>query len=515
MQTFLRVFAILLADVRERTRSPRFWIVLGLMAYATWWCFPDVHSGYITLALMDHSRGLYSSAWMGMGLGLIYSSLLNLVGFYLVRGTLTRDFDTRVWQLLVTTPMTRAGYLFAKWLSHMAVFAAIATVSLVVAAAAQWVRAEDRHFDLIELAKPLLVLATPSLGLTAAFAIWFDLVPWLRRTAGNVLYFFLWVTLLTVPLVRYEGVKHIDPQGWSSDPAGMLVAAREIGHVREAQTGKPLPLGLNLGGIPVEGGPQRFEWKAWSPPSVMLIGRALWLALSVLLAIGVAPLLDWAASRGLSAARSGDRAGRRLRAIDWLLAPFARGPLGILTVAELKLALRQRRVWWWLAAIGVIGAQCAPMPAMQIGLLLAWLLPLDVLAHAALREREHATGALVFTAPSILARLFGARALSGIALLALLSAPSLLRLASSAPISALALGVVIVSLTAWGLAFGALCRNARPFEMLMVGTVYVCLQGGTLLDVVHAPLRTLQVHGIGLALAGVLLAWAWPRLARR
>lgn len=515
MQTFLRVFAILLADVRERTRTPRFWVVLGVMAYATWWCFPDVHSGYVTLSLSDNSRGLYSSAWVGMGLGLIYSMLLNLVGFYLVRGTLTRDFDTRVWQLLVTTPMTRAGYLLAKWASHMAVFVAVGLVSLVVAAAAQWVRAEDHHFDLIELAKPLVLLGLPSLALTAAFAIWFDLVPWLRRTAGNVLYFFVWTTLLTLSILPMEGKRHAPPQGWASDPAGMTVAAREFSRVREAQTGKPLPFGFNLGTDAVKGEPPRFEWKAWSPPASLYAGRAAWLALSMLLAMAAAPLLDWSASRGLSAARTGNGSGRRLRAFDRLLDPFARGPLGILTVAELKLALRQRRAWWWLAAIGTLGAQCGPLPSVQTGMLLAWLLALDVLAHAALREREHATGALVFTAPSILGRLLGARALTGVALLCALSLPALLRFAVSAPLSALAVTVVAASLASWGLAFGAVCRNARPFELLMVGTVYVGLQGGTLLDVVRDPQRTLWLHGIGLAVAWALLAWAWPRLARR
>jgi hypothetical protein len=124
MGSLLRVFAILLADLRERMRTPRFWVVLGVMTIAAWWCFPPVDAGYSTLSLVDGARGRYSSGWMGMGLGLIYSSLLlNLVGFYLVRGTLTRDFDTRVWQLLVATPMTRGGYLLAKWASHMAVFA--------------------------------------------------------------------------------------------------------------------------------------------------------------------------------------------------------------------------------------------------------------------------------------------------------------------------------------------------------------------------------------------------------
>jgi ABC-type transport system involved in multi-copper enzyme maturation permease subunit len=521
MGSLLRVFAILLADLRERMRTPRFWVVLGVMTIATWWCFPPADAGYSTLSLVDGARGRYSSGWMGMGLGLIYSSLLlNLVGFYLVRGTLTRDFDTRVWQLLVATPMTRGGYLLAKWASHMAVFAAIMLTGLVVAVVAQWVRAEDRHIDLIELVKPLLLLSVPSLALTAMFAIWFDLVPWLRRTAGNVLFFVVWTTMLSLSVAGQDGKSTHDPQGWTSDPSGMIVAAHEFARVREAQTGKPQSFGFNLGGDAVTPDSEFFDWPAWHPDARLVASRALWLLLAMLGTLAAAPLLDWAASRGLGKAKArssgGGRALRWLHGLfDLVLDPFARGPLGILTVAELKLALRQRAWWWWLAALGVMGAQFGAEEGLRVGLLLAWMLPLDVLARGVLRERDHGTGALVFTAPNALARLLAARFLVGFAMLFALSLPALLRMLASEPLSALAAVTAMVSIASWGLSLGALCRNSRPFELLMVCVAYVCLQGAALLAVTTQPVWTLTVHAIGLLPAWLLLAWAWPRLARR
>ena len=81
-----------------------------------------------------------------------------------MRGTLVRDLETRVWQLLVATPMTRGGYLLAKWASHMVVFAVVMAVGLVRGLVAQWVRAEDRAIDLVELVKPVLVLSLPGAG---------------------------------------------------------------------------------------------------------------------------------------------------------------------------------------------------------------------------------------------------------------------------------------------------------------------------------------------------------------
>ncbi len=515
MDAFLRVFAILLADLRERTRTPKFWIVLGIMSSATWWCFPAHETGFSTLSLPDGSRGYYSSAWAGLALGLIYSTLLNLVGFYLVRGTLTRDFETRVWQLLVTTPMTRAGFVFAKWASHMVVFASIALVGTLVALAAQWVRAEDRDIDLIEALKPLLLLSLPSLALTAALAIWFDLIPWLRRTAGNVVYFVFWSAMVMLSLMPFEGGGAAPGRGWINDAGGMIPVAHQMVELRSAQVGEPVEFGLNLGSAYFEEPVDRFEWKTLQVDAKLLVDRSFWLLLGLALVLAAAPLLDWAASRGLSKAKVASGAGRGLRWLDYLLDPFARGPLGVLAVAELKLALRQRRWWWWLAAVAAIGAQIAPSGIMPIAMLLAWMLPLDVLARGVLRDRDHATASLVFSAPHALPRLLAARFLVGVAMLCILSLPGLLRLAIDAPIAAMAAIVSIVSIVSWGLSLGALCRNARPFELVMVGVVYVALNGHNLFDLANDPLSTLMVQAMGLVPAWLLLAWSWPRLARR
>ena len=184
MDGLRRFGAIVRADFRERSRSTRFWVVLAGMAAFTWSFFPPADAGYVTVAV-GSSRGLYSSAWIGMVLGLMYSSMLALFGFYIVRGTVTRDFETRVWQLLVATPMTRPAYLLAKWTSHMAVFLLIVAAGLAVGLAAQWHLGESTALSPWQMMLPSLVFAMPALALTAFFAILFDLLPWLRRSGGK------------------------------------------------------------------------------------------------------------------------------------------------------------------------------------------------------------------------------------------------------------------------------------------------------------------------------------------
>lgn len=517
MNAMQRFLAIVLADLRERLRGPRFWIVLVGVVVATWWCFPPLDAGYTTVSLAGQQRASYSSAWIGMVLALEFSTLLSLAGFYLVRGTLVRDIDSRVWQLLVATPMTRGGYLLAKWASHMVVFGTIVGAGLLVGLVAQWVRAEDLAIQWLELLKPSLLLSLPGLAVTAMFAVWFDLLPWLRRTAGNVLFFIVWITLTSFSLSQLDERAGQDVQSqWRSDPNGMVVVARDLQRVRQEQTGQPQKMGFSVGVQQLEQAPELFEWSHWPVRAKDVGGRALWLLLAISGVLLAAPVLDWAAARGSPVAAPGTNAGRQLRWLDRLLAPLDRVPAFSLAVAELKLALRQRRVAWWLAALVALGLQAfAPEKGFQMGMLLAWLLPLDILARGILREQEHRTGGLVFAAPDILRRLLAARFAVGVMLLLGLTLPGLVRLLVTAPLAAAAAVAISLSIASWGLCFGALCRNPRPFELLLIGAAYAGIQGAALFDLSVDPQATALWHAIALLPAWMLLAVAWPRLARQ
>ncbi|WP_313917215.1 hypothetical protein [Tahibacter sp.] len=517
MAAFQRFLAIVLADLRERTRSARFWVILVGMILAISQCFPPVDARYLIVALNGGERGYYSSAWVGMVVAMMFNTLFSLGGFYLVRGTLVRDIDTRVWQLLVATPMTRGGYLLAKWASHMVVFGVVVAAGLGVALVAQWIRAEDRSIDALELVKPVLLLNLPGLAVTAMFAIWFDLLPWLRRTAGNVLFFFVWIAITSISVAQLENANsRFVRDGWVSDPNGMIMVGRDFNRVREQQTGQPRDFGYSVGHAGVRKGPVLFEWKSWPVRPMDVFGRGLWLLFALAGVLAAAPWLDWAAARGGGSAKVRSLAGSRLRWLDRLLDLFARGRVGILAVAELKSALRRRRVWWWLAVLVAFGLQAfARGIAMQVGMLLAWILPLDILARGILQEKEHGTGGLVFAAPDILRRLLVARFAAGFALLLVLTLPGAVRLFATAPVAALAAITVSASIASWGLCLGALCRHARPFELVLITAAYAALQGVPLFDLETTPHDTMLWHALALLPAWLMLAWAWPRLARQ
>lgn len=514
METFRRFLAIVVADLRERTRALRFWVILAIVAALTWWCFPTAESQQVAVGL-GAARGRYSSAWAGLTLALMYSTMLAWLGFYLVRGTLVRDFDSRVWQLLVATPMTRAGYLLAKWASHMVVFCVVLAVGLAVGLLAQWVRAEDPALHLAELVKPVLVLTLPSLALTAFFAIAFDMVPWLRRTAGNVLYFFVWIFLFATMATT------LDPEGsaWArqtalSDPSGITLVQRDM--MRTLPTLAPgVDLHqMNIGMNQLKGPVTLFDWTHWSVGWGDLGGRALWLLVAMLATVALAPLVDWAAAR-TSSVTPAARPGRKLRWLDALLRPLERFNAGRLLASELRLMLRQRRLWWWGALLTCWGLQAgAPDPVQAGAVIAAWMISLDLFARSLLRERETGTAALVMTAVRASGRLLAARTFAAVGIATVSVLPALVRWTLQSPAVALSLLATALAVALAGLALAALCRSPRPYELAMVFLAYVGVQGaGPLAFHLASPVMTAATAAVALGCAAVLLL-AWPAVNR-
>lgn len=505
-----RFGAILLADLRERTRSTRFWVVLVALSWASWWCFPPLDAHYMTVSIGSGVRGQYSSAWIGMTLGLLYSTLMSLLGFYLVRGTIVRDFETRVWQLLVATPMTRAGFLLAKWTSHMLVFCLVMAIGLAVGLVVQFWRAENTTLDLIELVRPVLWLSLPALSVTALFAVLFDMIPWLRRSAGNILYFVVWIALLAF---SSTGEHRPVSDTWLSDPNGIAMAWRDL----KSQLSLAYPQmtfdGLAIGGVMFKGEPAIFEWTHWAPRWLDIGGRLLWVGAALAAICAMAPFLDRAAARTAShaASRTG-AAGLGLRQLDRLLKPFEAHPTGLLLAAELKLLLRPRRRLWWLALLVLGLVQLfGSMQALGIACILAWLISTDAFARTALRERDAGTAALLFSAAHVQRRMLFVRV--GVALgLAVLSVfPALLRLSLGSPLTLLALLMTAASIAVAGIAVGVACRNPRPFELLLVASAYAGIQGHALLNPTTDPASTIALHGILLPVFCVMLVALWSR----
>jgi hypothetical protein len=205
------------ADFLTRVRRTSFLLTLGFTVFVGY----ETFAGHIVLRLGEY-RGVYNSAWVGALMGVVTSAFLSLVGFYIVKGSILRDEQTRVGQILAATPMSKGFYTVAKALGNFAVLASMVAVMAAAALLMQLARGEDRTLHWGALLGPLALYALPAMAFVAALAVLWETVPWLRGGVGNVVYFFAWTGLLSLGIAA--GVGHPETMrasGYFQDFSGM------------------------------------------------------------------------------------------------------------------------------------------------------------------------------------------------------------------------------------------------------------------------------------------------------
>jgi hypothetical protein len=392
-----------------------------------------------------------------------------------------------VGEILAGTPLTKASYLLGKLLSNFAVLASMVAVLALAAVAMQILAAEDRTFHARALLLPFLLLTLPAMAVTAAMALLFEAFRFLRGGGGNVLWFFLWSFGIALPGVT--GHPQLDPSGLWMVYQSMLPAARA--GIPGYKGGFSLTVADKS--VRVATG---FHWNGvdWTPGIV--IARLGWLAAAFALVLCGAWFFDRfdpARSRQKSGARSRSKgvaaaagvapeflAVRVPIATSTHLTPLASrarhsGSWRIL-VAELRLALKGYRWWWYAVAGGLLIAQFfVPLDISRGPLLaVAWLWPILVWSALGTREARFGTEQLLFSCARVLPRQFPAAWIAGILVAALTGLGAAVRLAlagQSVGLLAWAAGALFIPSLA--LALGVWSGTSKFFEGLYVALWYV------------------------------------------
>lgn len=478
------LFQLARADFLERVRRHSFLVTLGFTVFAAYLFLPPNHAKYATLNLAGH-RGIYNSAWVGSLVAMLSVTFLSLAGFYLVRNAVERDRRTGVGQVLAATPLSRPLYLLGKLASNFAVLATMVAVLAVAAAVMQLVRGEDPRLAPIALLEPFLFVTLPVMALIAAIALCFEVTPGLRGGLGNVVFFVLWMSSLSLSAARRD-------QGVD------ILANRVV--IREMQAacaraypdypgGGALSMGFNIKGQGVWD-LRTFVWEGarWTP--AMIAERAAWpaaaVALTLLAALGFdrfdarAPLARYRPrGRGRPpvaeppAPEPRDRPGRP--APESILRPTGPAPAGGrsrldgLVAAELRIMLKGISRWWWVVVLGLTLASLLVPLAGVTGFVLPFALiwPLLLWSPMGTREQGHRTDALLFSAPRPVTRLLVAQWLAGAALALAVAGGGLVRLAISGQWSGVAaLLAAVAFIPSMALALGVWSGSGRLFEVL-------------------------------------------------
>ncbi len=496
------------ADFLERVRSYQFLIVLGLMVAVVYLFVPTPGADYVTIDLEGY-RGIYNSAWIGGSVAMLVAGYLGLLAFYAVKGSVNRDRETGVGQIIASTPLKKPLYMLAKWLSNMGVLTAMTIVIVIASGALQLVRGEDRSIEILTLIAPFVIIVLPTMAVIAAIALLFESVMFLRGGLGNVVFFFAWI-IVGFPLALN----------------GSFVLANMEDGLRAAvpsyDGGTSCCLILESNAMDVLGrelaAQDTFVWGGmeWSTANISLHVAMIGAALLVVLlaawrfdrfsqaggATGRLELLIERARRsvplpwvnrdpaltsldGLAETNDGASSDRPTK-----LTLLGAGSKGVqfprMLVAELRLAIKGLPWWWYTVAAGLVAASFfLELQHVHRWLLpVAWLWPVLIWSGMGVRETEHHTDLLVFSAPHSLLRQLPAVWLVGFVVAFLTGSGVLARLAIAGDGYAMmtwTVGALFVPSLA--LALGTWSGNGKPFQIVYLMLWFVGpMQGVKRLD---------------------------------
>jgi hypothetical protein len=507
VSTLAAVLAVARADARERMRRYGFLVTLGATVYIGYL----VNAGWMSLRLSGY-RGVANSAWVGSQMAVIVSTLLTLVGFYLVKGSVARDHETGVGEILATTRLSRAAYMLGKLLSNSAVLAAIVVILAGAAVLMQLLAGETGHVEVGALLAPMALIALPAMVATGAIAVLFESVRPLRGGLGNVVFFFAWTALLVLAITA-KGI--YDLTGVSLLQGSMITA------LQAQHPGASAGFAIQI--HPPEHA-ETFVWGGLTWTAALVAGRLAWLAIGAALALLGAALFD-----RFDPARGRPRAGRpgagepadaaAVAAIP--RSPVAASAAGLapatvrfsfpaLWLSECRLLLAGRGAWWLLVAAAlVVGQLVAPGAAsVHPALVLAWIWPLLVWSPMGCRQLADRVDQVLWCAPAPVARQLPAEWLAGAALAAAAGAGAAVRALAAGDgrgLAAWASGCLLIP--ALALALGTVTRSSKAFEIVWLVVWYVGpFEKAPFLDIAGAtPAAVGRTAPLGVALAAVAL----------
>jgi len=407
---FRPIFHLMRADFWERTRRYSFLITIGLLLYVAYIYLPPASASYLGFALGD-VRGIYNSAWIGSIIAVLCSVLLILPGFYLVKNAVQRDLDTRVGEIIATTPISKWGYTFGKTLSNFAYLAAMVGVIALGGLAMQLIRGETMQIEIWSYLSPFVYTTLPTIFLISALAVLFEAIPWLRGGFGNILFAVLWLAVLIISISLSETSDRLRP---TADPLGMTNIVYSM--IESASEYYPVPgTGFVIGGSSVHGSLQTFVWNGMAWTSRAILGRLIWIGVGVgftLLAAVLFNRFDPATEHPrrkkgkkevLQQVEEPAEAAAAILPVRLTRLESRRGnPISLFgrtLLAELRLMLKGTAWWWYLVALGlVIGCLFAPLDVTRSFLLpVAWVWPILLWSAMGNRETRHHTEQIVFS----------------------------------------------------------------------------------------------------------------------
>lgn len=398
------IYDMVRTGLLRQIRSYPFLIAIALTVFSGYALVPAPDAGY-TILQTGGVRGVYNSAWLG-GIATLSSSVfLWLFGFYLLRNKISEDRYLNTGVLIVSAPVRKTHYLFAKVVTNLLTLILIHLALIPLFIVMQLLRGESSQIQLLDYMIPFLLITVPSFTVLATLTVLFDIVPGLKGAVGNILYFFLWALLATLSM---EHIRQTDVMGLQLIFSQILKQATVTFPVIDPHIGFGY---LEVSTI------QTFVWQGlkWTPQLIQ--ERLAWIVVAAVIffiTVLLFPHSSLVAGKVKNTRKKevplnlcsdpielsmGEELSSLHAKKKYRFFPLLR--------SEILLILKGLPKWWYILSIAAIGGtMLIEYRELKEWLPITLLWPITIWSQMATREKHHRTEALLFSGGSPFLQLF-------------------------------------------------------------------------------------------------------------
>lgn len=502
-------FIIIKSDYLQRTRSYAFLITLCASLAIAYTFVPEPNASYSTIRIGDYV-GFYNSAWFGYVTAIMTSIFLSLIGFYLINSGIKKDIETKVGQIVATTPISNFKYLFSKVLSNFLVLLSITFLVFLMSLVLFFLYHDDFSFELFQFIKPYLIITLPALFFISVIAVIFEVLFGKYSVLQNVLFFILFSSLMVFTPKT--------DAAFPLDIFGSKIVIHELEETVRGITNAEKEMDLTIGYI-LSNAEQakKFQFEGIDFPMSFILSRLLIFFLGVVLIALTSPFFHRFNIKEKSSNKKSKPIVEKTKINKEIILnsfPELRISYSIsaLFKTEFMLLVRKGKKWLWLFnVIGMILLAVLPLKlAHQMLLPILWFLQVSRLSDLTSKEITNNTHYFAFTSYKPIGRLLISQLLAGIALMILVALPLIIRLGLSSNFSnipAIILGGILIVIFA--VLLGILSKGKKLFEVLFFLITYANINRIPFLDyfggLKHHPLFLVKLALLIFILAGISL----------
>ena len=182
-------------------RSPALWLLALATPVAARYLVPRESADYTVIAVNRAFLEL-SPAVIGLQLGVLMAIILTPLAYIFLRAGPTRR---QPWQAEDVTPARRSAQLLGHWAADSGALWLLMLALAIAGVILSFFRLPLSEVNPFQTVVALCLIAAPALVVVAGFRTIFSARPALRKAGGDVLFFFLWIGLITLSAAFFAG----------------------------------------------------------------------------------------------------------------------------------------------------------------------------------------------------------------------------------------------------------------------------------------------------------------------